>query len=100
MLHNVVMKVTFERVGGGEKAKGADDSPFQIMDNSGFTPADDIVASLETNGHSVLIERTLNAANFQAIFLNIFPTNLSPIRTSLAIPVRFWRRPVALLLNL
>ena len=71
MLHNVVMKVTFERVGGGEKAKGADDSPFQIMDNSGFTPADDIVASLETNGHSVLIERTLNAANFQAIFRDI-----------------------------
>ena len=72
MLHNVVMKATFERVGGEEaKARGADASPFYISDHTLFIPPDDIVHSVEKNGHSVIVERTLNAADFHALFRDI-----------------------------
>ena len=75
MLHNVVMKATFERVGGGSedeaKLKGADKSPFYIGDNSDFIPADDIVCSLERNGHNIIVERTLSATEFHSLFRNV-----------------------------
>ena len=69
MLHNVVMKTTFERVGGDELiTKGVDNAPLFIGDKSDFIPADNIVESLEKQGHRVIVERTLNPAEFHALF--------------------------------
>ena len=76
MLHNVVMKTTFERVGGGgggdgEEVKGALESPLFIGDSSDFIPADDLVCLLEKNGQNIIVERTLNPAEFHSLFRKV-----------------------------
>ena len=76
MLHNVVMKATFERAcgGGGEEEAqvlGASESPFHIGDYSDYVPPDDIVYLLEKNGQKIIVEKTLNPAEFHALFRNV-----------------------------
>ena len=70
------MKATFERVGRGDGSgedvvKGAKDSPLFIGDSSDFIPPDDIVGLLETNGQNIIVEKTLNPAEFHALFRNL-----------------------------
>ena len=59
------MKTTFERAGQKESEKAC---PYHISDNSSFIPPDDIVESLERNGHNVIVQKTLSSAEFHALF--------------------------------
>jgi hypothetical protein len=69
MLHNVVLKATFERTASDGEAEAA--VPFHIADDSNFVEPDDIAESLEKNGHKITLTRTLNMGEFFAIFRDI-----------------------------
>jgi hypothetical protein len=68
MLHNVVMKATFKRAEENDENQAC---PFYISDKSSFVPPDDIVDMVEKQGTSVVIKKTLNQAEFHALFRDV-----------------------------
>lgn len=61
----VVMKATFERAGEIIIFKP---SPLQITDKSSFIPPDDVVEMLEKRGNDIVVEQTLDIADFNLLF--------------------------------
>ncbi len=61
----VVMKATFERAGEIIIFKPG---PLHITDKSSFIPPDDVVEMLEKRGNDIVVEQTLDIADFNLLF--------------------------------